>query len=123
MILDGSWLRLPLEDRGLILEEVARTLAQIHDEGWAWRSISTRHVLPQRDARGDWRIWLIDCEGVHRAGSDAILERDFRRFLRALTHDHADEETLETMRDIGLGFALRTTGGRGERTNRDRSAA
>jgi Lipopolysaccharide kinase (Kdo/WaaP) family len=123
MILDGSWLRLPREDRGRILDEVARTLAQIHDAGWAWRSISTRHVFPQRDARGDWKIWLIDCEGVHRARSAAILQRDLRRFLRALCHDHADEQTLETMRDIGYRLALRTTHRGGERTNLDRSAA
>jgi hypothetical protein len=123
MILDTSWLRLPLADRGRILEEVARTLAQIHDAGWAWRSISTRHVFPQRDARGDWKIWLIDCEGVHRARSAAILQRDLRRFLRALSHDHVDEQTLETMRKIGSQLASRATSGCGEGTNRDRSAA
>jgi Lipopolysaccharide kinase (Kdo/WaaP) family len=123
MILDRSWLRLPLEDRGLILEAVARTLAQIHEAGWAWRSISTRHVFPQRDARGEWKIWLIDCEGVHRARSAAILERDVRRFLRALSHDQADQQTLETMRDLGVRLALRSTYSFSEGTNRSRSAA
>lgn len=100
MILDGSWLLLSRTDRALILEEFGRTLCLIHDSGWAWRSISTRHVFPQQNARG-WELWLIDCEGVHRAGSPAHLNRDFRRFLRALSHDHADAETVEMMRTIG----------------------
>jgi hypothetical protein len=101
MILDGNWLCLPLEDRRVIFAELARTLCRLHQSGWAWRSISTRHVFPQRKASGMWELWLIDCEGVHRARSAAILHRDFRRFLRALSHDRADEQTLELMRTIG----------------------
>jgi len=116
MILDGSWLRLPLEDRQSILEEVVRTLCHMHKSGWAWRSISTRHFfpqrstlqrhVPQRSASGVWDLWLIDCEGVHRARSTKILHRDFRRFQRALAHDRADEHTLEMMRRIGSQLAF-----------------
>jgi hypothetical protein len=106
MILDGSWLRLPPEDRRLILAEFGRTLRRLHGSGWAWRSVSTRHVFPQRNGRGGWENWLIDCEGVHRARSPEILRRDFRRFLRALLHDRADEQTLETMRTIGSQLSV-----------------
>jgi Lipopolysaccharide kinase (Kdo/WaaP) family len=101
MILDKSWLGLRPEDRRSILEQVARTLCRIHAAGWAWRSISTRHVFPQRDNRDDWEIWLIDCEGVHASRSANLLQRDFRRFMRALAHDNADEHTLELARAIG----------------------
>jgi hypothetical protein len=103
MILEGSWLRLSASDRRRILEVCARTVWRIHSSGWAWRSISTRHVFPERISAGDWDLWLIDCEGVHRvhrAGSPAILDRDFRRFLRALEHDRADAGTIEMMREI-----------------------
>jgi hypothetical protein len=110
MILDGSWLRLPLEDRQSILEEVVRTLCLMHKSGWAWRSISTRHFFPQRSASrhasGVWDLWLIDCEGVHRARSTEIIHRDFRRFQRALAHDRADEQTLEMTRKIGSQLAF-----------------
>jgi hypothetical protein len=111
MILDGSWLSLPLEDRSLILEEVARALCRMHKSGWAWRSISTRHVFPQRTGRNGWDIWLIDCEGVHRARSTEMLHRDFRRFLRALAHDRADEQTSEMMRTISSQLAFPGTSG------------
>jgi hypothetical protein len=121
MILDGSWLRLPQDDRQLILREFARTMGRIHDSGWAWRSVSTRHVFPQRNDRGSWEVWLIDCEGVHRARSAAILRRDFRKFLRALSHDRADEQTLATMRAIVSQFpvlaALETEPTRSERAS------
>jgi Lipopolysaccharide kinase (Kdo/WaaP) family len=36
LILDGGWLQLPVEDRQLILAEIARTLCRIHGAGWAW---------------------------------------------------------------------------------------
>jgi hypothetical protein len=120
MILDGNWLCLPLEDRRVIFEELARTLWRLHESGWAWRSISTRHVFPQRNASGRWELWLIDCEGVHRARSAAILHRDFRRFLRALSHDRADEQTLELMRTIGGQVAF--LGPFGHHKSRSRSA-
>jgi hypothetical protein len=95
MILDGSWLRLSREDRHAILEELARALCRMHRAGWAWRSISTRHVFPQRDGSGGWQLWFIDLEGVHRTWAGKALQRDFRRFVRALTHDRADELTME----------------------------
>jgi lipopolysaccharide kinase (Kdo/WaaP) family protein len=124
MILDGSWLRLPLTDRGMILEEFARKLCRIHGSGWAWRSISTRHVFPQRDASGGWELWLIDCEGVHRARSAETLRRDLRRFMRALSHDRADERTLELMQSIGSRCDSAEFFAESEcRSKRDRSAA
>jgi hypothetical protein len=113
MILQGSWLHLASDDRQSILEEIARTLCRIHAAGWAWRSISTRHIFPQRKIGGGWDLWLIDCEGVHRAGSARILDRDFRRFLRALSHDGADEQTLDAMRKLASKLcSIRDAGGR-----------
>jgi Lipopolysaccharide kinase (Kdo/WaaP) family len=124
MILNGSWLQVSRTDRALILEEIARTIGLIHDSGWAWRSISTRHIFPQQNARGGWELWLIDCEGVHRAGSPGLLSRDFRRFLRALSHDQADAETVEMMRTIGDRLsASRPWGSVKPRPEADRSAA
>jgi lipopolysaccharide kinase (Kdo/WaaP) family protein len=124
MILDGSWPRLPLEDRRMILEEFARKLRRIHSSGWAWRSISTRHVFPQRDASGGWELWLIDCEGVHRARSAETLYRDLRRFMRALLHDRADGQTLGMMESIGSQFrSPEIFAAREGRSKRGRSAA
>jgi hypothetical protein len=113
-----------LKDRRLILEQVAQTLCRIHSAGWAWRSISTRHVFPQRDSRDDWQIWLIDCEGVHRARSRTLLQRDFRRFMRALVHDFADEQTLELAQLIGSRLPLLQTSRPDQnRSKRDSAAA
>jgi hypothetical protein len=123
MILDGSWLTLPGNDREAILRELARTLVRIHGSGWAWRSISTRHVFPQRDAGGGWELWLIDCEGVHRARSAKLLLRDLRRFIRALIHDRADDQTVDTMRSIASQFLTGGAANEGVRSRAGRSAA
>jgi hypothetical protein len=123
MILDGGWLRLPVDDRRLILAEFARALSRIHDSGWAWRSISTRHVFPQRNANAGWDVWLIDCEGVHRSRSSDLLHRDFQRFMRALSHDRADEQTIGMMRSIGSKFDSFVDGTVGSRSIGHKSAA
>jgi hypothetical protein len=116
MIVAGTWLQMQAEDRRSILEKVGRVLRRIHHAGWAWRSISSRHVFPQRISPGNWELWLIDCEGVHAARSAAILARDFRRFMRALAHDRADALTIEMMTVVGSQLGL--TEGVARRRNR-----
>jgi len=124
MILNGAWLALPLEDRRRILEQVAQALLRIHAAGWAWRSISTRHVFPQREGSAAWGIWLIDCEGVHRTRSPETLQRDIRRFIRALAHDRADEQTVGMMRFIASQLpALESLGRRERHPKVNKSAA
>jgi hypothetical protein len=99
MVLSGTWCQLPRHDRHAIFEAVARVLDQIHDAGLAWRCISSRHIFPQRVAAGRWELWLIDCEGVHKARSRAVKERDLRKLERALRHDRADAATLALVRE------------------------
>ncbi len=99
MVLSGTWAQLPRHDRHAIFEAVARVLDQIHDAGLAWRCISSRHIFPQRVAAGRWELWLIDCEGVHKARSRSVKERDLRKLERALRHDRADAATLALVRE------------------------
>ena len=99
MVLSGTWAQLPRHDRHAIFEAVARVLDQIHDAGLAWRCISSRHIFPQRVGAGRWELWLIDCEGVHRARSQSVENRDLRKLERALRHDRADAATLALVRE------------------------
>jgi hypothetical protein len=99
MVLSGTWAQLPHHDRHAIFEAVARVLDQIHDAGLAWRCISSRHIFPQRVGAGRWELWLIDCEGVHRARSRSVKDRDLRKLERALRHDRADPATLALVRE------------------------
>jgi hypothetical protein len=99
MVLSGTWVQLPRHDRHAIFGAVARVLDQIHDAGLAWRCISSRHIFPQRVAAGRWELWLIDCEGVHKARSRSVKERDVRKLERALRHDRADAATLALVRE------------------------
>ena len=99
MVLSGAWAQLPRHDRHAIFDAVARVLDQIHDAGLAWRCISSRHIFPQRIGAGRWELWLIDCEGVHRARSRSVKERDLRKLERALRHDLADPATVALVRE------------------------
>jgi hypothetical protein len=99
MIVTGMWAQLPRDDRQAIFHAVARVLDRIHDAGLAWRGISSRHIFPQRIAAGRWELWLIDCEGVHKARARSVKDRDWRKLERALRHDRADAATLALVRE------------------------
>jgi hypothetical protein len=99
MVCGGVWAQLPVTDRHAIFEAVSRMVDRIHAAGLAWRGISSRHIFPQRLSTGRWELWLIDCEGVHRARSRATKERDLRKLERALRHDRADAATVALVRD------------------------
>jgi hypothetical protein len=101
MICRGIWSELPRTDRQAIFDAVARVLDRIHEAGLAWRCISSRHIFPHRLAAGRWELWLIDCEGVHRAHSRSVKERDIRKLERALRHDQADSATISLVREAG----------------------
>ena len=98
MVCSGLWAKLSLTDRHAIFDAIARIIDRIHAAGFAWRGISSRHIYPQRLATGRWELWLIDCEGVHRARSKSDKERDLRKLERALRHDRADAATLALLR-------------------------
>ena len=99
MLKDGTWAQLSDEDRRSLMLAVNQTLARISSAGLGWRSPSCRHFFPVKDARGNWRMWLIDCEGVHRAGTREILTRDCDKFIRSLTRARVDQDTLSLARE------------------------
>jgi len=100
MVCSGTWAQLPRSDRHAIFEAVARMLDCIHAAGLAWRGISSRHIFPHRVSAGRWELWLIDCEGVHKARSRSVRERDLQKLERALRHDRADATTVAMVREV-----------------------
>jgi hypothetical protein len=103
LVCSGVWAKMPVTDRHAIFGAIARTIERIHSAGFAWRGISSRHIYPQHLATGRWELWLIDCEGVHRARSKSAKERDLRKLERALRHDRADAATIELVRNASMG--------------------
>jgi hypothetical protein len=103
LVCRGVWAQMSVPDRHAIFGAIARTIERIHAAGFAWRGISSRHIYPQRLATGRWELWLIDCEGVHRARSKADKERDLRKLERALRYDRADAATVALVRDASIG--------------------
>jgi hypothetical protein len=100
MVSSGAWAQLPRTERHAIFEAVARMLDRIHAARLAWRGISSRHIFPHRVSAGRWELWLIDCEGVHKARSQSAKERDLRKLERALRDDRADAATVALVRQV-----------------------
>ncbi len=97
LLQDGSWPALAAVDRQAIGRAVAGVFEGLHRAGLAWAGIAAKHLYPERQADGLWRVWLIDCEGVHRDPSGRRRERDRRKLRSSLHRSGADQETLDLL--------------------------
>ena len=100
MFANGRWDRLRKELQTELLVSVARTLGKIHEARLAWRGVCTRHFFPALAADGTWKLWLIDCEGVHRSQAEKDQKRDHRKMMKAMNCSAADKATTEQMAQL-----------------------
>ena len=98
MLSDGRWNDVAKSDRIAILDATVSALERIHAAGLGWRGSSSRHFFPERDGSGQWRVWLIDCEGVHRFAGAKTRARNYDKLVRAFRESGADESTLADLR-------------------------
>ncbi|GAB4134819.1 MAG: hypothetical protein Tsb009_00300 [Planctomycetaceae bacterium] len=94
MLQNGEWEKLTLSQQSNLLAAIMDILRTIHLAGLGWRGSSSRHFYPQLDPDGCWKIWLIDCEGVHRSWSRKVILRDCDKLWRAMRESCASHETL-----------------------------
>ena len=97
MLASGEWQRLAGEQREHILDRMVEVMRTIHAAGLGWRGSSLGHFYPQLDADGGWKIWLIDCEGVHRRATQRTFDRDFRKLTRSFEIVGAEPSTLNML--------------------------
>lgn len=100
MLQNGSWWELDDERRSSLLSAMITVMRTIHAAGIGWRGSSSRHFYPQWQPTDGWKLWLIDCEGVHRKWSNRIVERDCRKLWRAMRESGADSDTLTELQSL-----------------------
>lgn len=81
---NGAWDDLQPSEQESLLVEMVRVMRRIHRAGLGWRGVCTRHFFPETDADGRWKLWLIDCEGVHRRRK--AWERDDPKLMKSFIH-------------------------------------
>ena len=64
-------------------------IRRLHRARISWRSLKAKHFYPEELRTGQWRIWLIDCEGVYRWASRRDCQREWHTFLHSLGKDAA----------------------------------
>lgn len=94
MLESGRWYDLPRDRQSSLLRAMVSTMGRIHAAGLGWRGASSRHFYPRWQTDGTWKLWLIDCEGVHRAWSSRIVDRDCNKLWRAMRESGANAQTL-----------------------------
>ncbi|MGH7200066.1 MAG: lipopolysaccharide kinase InaA family protein [Planctomycetaceae bacterium] len=98
MLGTSHWRDLTDRQQTRLLEAVVAVTRRIHNAGLAWRGTSSRHYYPLLQPDGSWKLWLIDCEGVHPLYSRGLIARDWDKLIRAMIESGADERTITTLR-------------------------
>lgn len=97
MIEAGHLDRLPAADQQALARQIAVVIQRIHGAGFGWRSLKPKHLFPQQQSDGQWRIWLIDCETVQTRPTPKQALRERRHFLKELTELGAAADFRETI--------------------------
>ncbi|NQU25615.1 MAG: hypothetical protein HQ567_30380 [Candidatus Nealsonbacteria bacterium] len=94
LIDDGTVGRMDSAARTMLVDAICVVIERIHDARLAWRSMKTKHFFPRRQDDGSWRIWLIDCEGVHGRVTNHYVGRNRQEFLGTLHIAGADADFI-----------------------------
>ncbi len=107
MLLSGALQAMDIRRRDSLIEEAAGVAARLHRTRIAWRSMKAKHFYPEELSHGNWRIWLIDCEGVYRWASQRDRNREWKTFLHYFTtHTPAISEKCFRRRTGGRSGAI-----------------
>jgi hypothetical protein len=68
-----------------LIEASAKLIARLHRARISWRSMKAKHFYPEETSPCNWRIWLIDCEGVYNRATRRDCQREWGVFLRFVT--------------------------------------
>ncbi len=84
LLYSGDLEQMDSAKRSSLIEAATRLIARFYKERISWRSMKAKHFYPEDLGSNNWRIWLIDCEGVCRRASCSDCERDWRSYLQSL---------------------------------------
>jgi hypothetical protein len=85
MLLSGELQRMDSARRQSLMQAATEVVVRLNAAKVAWRSMKPKHFYPEDLGRGNWRIWLIDCEGVFRWASRRECDRQWRMYLKSFT--------------------------------------
>ena len=95
MLRNGMWSRLAPQDQVSLLDAIVSTMETIHQAGLIWRGASSKHFYPELQDDAAWKLWLIDCEGVHSRTSTGARKQCYLRLFRSMKESGADFRTLD----------------------------
>jgi hypothetical protein len=81
MLQTGELEKMEASRRDALIKAATEVVAKLHREKISWRSMKAKHFYPEELPNGEWRIWLIDCEGVYRWASRRDCRRQWRNYL------------------------------------------
>jgi hypothetical protein len=90
--------RLEPSDRAALIDALAGTIKRIHAAGLGWRGMEAKHFYPEHGPDGAWRVWLLDCESVHRRVTRHDVRQQREKFVRKLRELRADEAFIDEIR-------------------------
>ncbi len=95
MVKNGTWDQLSRTKKSLLIDKMLDTIQSIHSAGYAWRSTSCKHFYPTWDENHFWKVWLIDCEGVHKTSHAKPCQQNYVKFMKSMKIAGVEKEILD----------------------------
>ncbi len=81
MLVSGEFQQMEPKRRANLIAAATAVALRLDQRRIAWRSMKAKHFYPEELAGGQWRIWLIDCEGVSRFANLRDRRLQWAKFL------------------------------------------
>lgn len=98
IIKDGTWNSFTRVQKSLLVDKILDVIQTIHANGYAWRSSASNHFYPVWNEQKHWDVWLIDCEGIHKATSPKFFQKNYDKLLKSLRNSGVEKEILKEIR-------------------------
>jgi hypothetical protein len=111
MLVSGEFARMNSAQRDALMNAAMDVVVRLERARISWRSMKTKHFYPEEIAPSQWRMWLLDCEGVCFPCTRRDSEREWRSFMRFIRKDAPTFENmfLEAYRRAQPAAAERST--------------
>jgi hypothetical protein len=74
----------------MLSRNIVQIFMQLFSANLTWRSATAKHIYPEKIDSQNWKLWLLDCEGVHANISSKDKRRCVRNFIESVSKVDAE---------------------------------
>lgn len=81
----------------MLSRNISLVFMKLFSANMTWRSATAKHIYPEKSDSNNWKLYLLDCEGVHSNISSKDKKRCIRNFIESVTKVDTDGRVTEKL--------------------------